>query len=69
MVMGSWLVPTRDLERKRAAKATRFPAWRYAGALSAVIPGRREAANPESRAAKIPDVLDSGFTRCARALE
>src|SRR5688572_6122602 len=34
--------------------------------LSAVIPGRREAADPESRKAGNPDVLDSGFAPSTR---
>jgi hypothetical protein len=33
---------------------------------SAVIPGRREAASPESRKAGNPDVLDSGLAPSAR---
>jgi hypothetical protein len=32
----------------------------------AVIPGRREAASPESRKAEIPDILDSGLAPSAR---
>ena len=34
--------------------------------LSAVIPGRREAADPESRKAGNPEVLDSGFAPSTR---
>jgi len=33
---------------------------------STVIPGRREAASPESRKAGNPDVLDSGLAPSAR---
>ena|SRR6187402_2928333 len=35
--------------------------WQFVEKPSAVIPGRREAADPESRKAGNPDVLDSGF--------
>jgi hypothetical protein len=34
--------------------------------LSAVIPGRREAAGPESRKTENPDALDSGLAPSAR---
>jgi hypothetical protein len=37
--------------------------------ISAVIPGRAEGANPESRTTGNPDVLDSGFARFASAPE
>jgi hypothetical protein len=37
--------------------------------LSAVIPGRAEGANPESRKTGNADVLDSGFARFASAPE
>ena len=37
-----------------------------AGKLSAVIPGRRNAPNPESRNIDIPEFLDSGFAPSAR---
>jgi hypothetical protein len=35
--------------------------WRVAKKLAAVIPGRREAAGPESRKIGISCFLDSGF--------
>src|SRR6188474_384436 len=40
--------------------------WQVAEKPSAVIPGRREAADPESSKAGNPDVLDSGFAPSAR---
>jgi hypothetical protein len=59
-------MPARDLKRTGLAKATRFPAWRYATAPSAVIPGRERSErtrNPDAQEVLVFWIPDSRLRR------